>query len=100
MVGAFVGSPVQDITINALYWDKAMFTPSCFISGPTNIPNITWKNLTPEQEKQLDENKQWAATIPRDEMGYPLEDGKEVEQEEQPEPEQKPQKSRDKGMDI
>lgn len=101
MVGAFVGTPIKNITINALYWNDAMFTPSCFISGPTSMPSITWENLTPEQEQQLDENRQWAATIPRDEMGLPLEDGKPVEMEEEsPEQDQKPQKSKDMGMDI
>lgn len=100
VVGAFLGSPVQNITINALYWTDAIFTPSCFITSPTNMPNVTWKNLTPEQEQQLDENKQWAKTIPRDEMGYPLEEKEPVEPEKEPDPEQKPQKPRDMGMDI
>ena len=66
-------------------------------------------NLKPEkvleendkEEAQLDENKQWAKTIPRDEMGLPLEDEKPMEQEEeQHEQEQKPQQQKDKGMDI
>lgn len=101
MVGAFVGTPARNITVNALYWNEAMYEPSCFVSGPTEIPSVTWENLTPEQEAQLDENKQWAKTIPRDEMGLPLEDGKPMEQEgEQPEQEQKPQQQKDKGIDI
>ena len=99
MIGAFAGTPVEQITINALYWNNAMYNPSCFITGSTEMPFIKWENLTPEQEQQLDRNRQWAKNLKKDEYGIPIEDRKEPEPEKEQEPEQEKPKKKDKDMD-
>ena len=104
MRGAFLGTPVQEIELNALYWQGAMYNPTYFVTGPESIPVMKWQNLTPEQEQQLDRNKQWAKEIQKDEFGIPVEDvdpqkqDKEPEKEEEPEQNPKPAK-KDKEMD-
>lgn len=103
MRGAFLGTPVQSIEINALYWKGAMYNPTYFVTGPESIPIMKWQNLTPEQEQQLERNRQWAKEVKRDQFGIPIEDieqpkDKSPEKEEEPEQNPKPAK-KDKEMD-